>query len=76
MLDNAALFQVNGHGVIVLIMTQGGAFLLTDLFYPNVCLIKKKSTHLVTSPEVRLMIILRSSSSVGLFFFFFANLNI
>lgn len=38
LLDNAALFQVKEHGVVVLIMTQGGAFLLTKLFYPNVCL--------------------------------------
>lgn len=38
MLDNAALFQVKGPSVAVLIMTQGGAFLLAELFYLNVCL--------------------------------------
>lgn len=34
--DNAALFQMKGHSVIVIIMTPGGDFILTKLCYLNV----------------------------------------
>ena len=52
--DNDALFDMKGCSVTVIIMTLGGAFFLTELFYRNVGLAlkkKKKSTHLVKSRE-------------------------
>lgn len=70
--DNAALFQMKGHSVIVIIMTQGEAFSLSELFYLNVGLTlkkkKKKSRHLVKSPKSRVVItcINPSCSCVGL----------
>lgn len=43
--DNDALFHMKGRSVTVIIMTQGGAFFLTKLFYQNVVLaLKKKHT--------------------------------
>lgn len=34
--DNAALFQMKGHSVTVIITTQGKAFFFTKVFYLNV----------------------------------------
>lgn len=44
--------------MIVIIMTHGGAFSLTELFHLNAGLTFKKSTHLVKSREVRVVITL------------------